>query len=375
MRRSVPGFACLAALACVGASAAPAPEPAQWAGARDLADLRREGALASNQAARARIRADELDRRAGAARDASAAATLRAAALATRVQQQEAAVAAAESTRKLLGARRARLDARLSEQRAPIARLMAGLQSLVRRPPVVALMQPLSLEDTVHLRAVFAAVGPQIRRRTANLQTELERAKSLEREASALAAQRRRLRADLEASREALLAVSAAQQLKARRAASAADLEAERAFAMAETARSLGGLAARVESASRQPRAPTAGSPAALFQPPVLGPTEPSKRGAGKGITYLPAPGAQVVAPRQGRVAFAGPYRGYGTVVILEHADGWTSLVTGLASRQVVVGQRVVTGSPLGRAPARLPTITLEVRRGGLAVRADEVVR
>ena len=42
---------------------------------------------------------------------------------------------------------------------------------------------------------------------------------------------------------------------------------------------------------------------------------------------------------------FAGAYRGYGRIVIIEHANGWTSLVTGLGNLVARVGQDVVAGS------------------------------
>ena len=72
-----------------------------------------------------------------------------------------------------------------------------------------------------------------------------------------------------------------------------------------------------------------------------------------------------MVAPGAGRVAYAGPYRGYGRIVIVEHANGWTSLVTGLGTLDVAVGQAVTAGSPLGLAPAQRGEVTLELRRGG----------
>ena len=76
-------------------------------------------------------------------------------------------------------------------------------------------------------------------------------------------------------------------------------------------------------------------------------------------------PGAQVIAPGAGRVVFAGPYRGYGRIAIIEHAGGWTSLVTGLAQLDARVGDTLVAGSPLGIAGPGAPVITLELRRDG----------
>jgi septal ring factor EnvC (AmiA/AmiB activator) len=86
---------------------------------------------------------------------------------------------------------------------------------------------------------------------------------------------------------------------------------------------------------------------------------------ASRGLTLVPRPGAQVVAPAAGRVAFAGPYRGYGRIVIIEHAGGWTSLVTGLARTDVAVGETLVAGAPLGIAARAAPQVTLELRNSG----------
>jgi septal ring factor EnvC (AmiA/AmiB activator) len=92
-----------------------------------------------------------------------------------------------------------------------------------------------------------------------------------------------------------------------------------------------------------------------------------ARRGASPstGLTLAPRPGAQVVAPAAGRVAFAGPYRGYGRIVIIEHANGWTSLITGLGRTSVSVGDTLVAGAPLGTAAQAAPQVTLELRSGG----------
>ena len=87
-----------------------------------------------------------------------------------------------------------------------------------------------------------------------------------------------------------------------------------------------------------------------------------------EGVTLAPRAAAQVVAPASGRVAFAGGYRGYGQIVIVEHPGGWISLVTGLARVNVEVGDRLVGGAPLGVAGPARPTVTLELRRQGEAV-------
>jgi septal ring factor EnvC (AmiA/AmiB activator) len=74
-------------------------------------------------------------------------------------------------------------------------------------------------------------------------------------------------------------------------------------------------------------------------------------------------------------VVFAGPYRGYGRIVIIAHDGGWTSLVTGLARLDARVGDRVVGGSPLGVAGQGQPTISLELRRAGEPVNPLQYLR
>jgi septal ring factor EnvC (AmiA/AmiB activator) len=243
---------------------------------------------------------------------------------------------------------------------------------------------------------------PQVRARTAGLRSRLARSRQLREQALAAAGQLREEQARLATRRTELAAIETRQRLASRAASGTADREAERALALAEQARDLdalvdeldraGGLRARLATLSgplprpAQPEdariaivddlpspEPSATAPPAPYLLPVMGRTvlgfgAPQGTGSSSGLTLSPRPGAQVVAPAAGRVAFAGPYRGYGRIVIIEHANGWTSLVTGLARTDVTVGEALVGGAPLGIAAQARPAITLELRRGGVAV-------
>jgi len=74
-------------------------------------------------------------------------------------------------------------------------------------------------------------------------------------------------------------------------------------------------------------------------------------------------------------VAFAGPYQGYGSIVIIEHGGGWTSLVTGLATLDARVGKAVLAGSPLGRAGPGRPVLSLELRKDGAPLNPLDFLR
>jgi septal ring factor EnvC (AmiA/AmiB activator) len=76
-----------------------------------------------------------------------------------------------------------------------------------------------------------------------------------------------------------------------------------------------------------------------------------------------------VIAPAAGRVAYAGKFRDYGNIVIIDHGGGWTSLVSGLGTATVGVGESVAQGDMIGRAAAGdSRRVTVELRRRDRAV-------
>jgi septal ring factor EnvC (AmiA/AmiB activator) len=89
-----------------------------------------------------------------------------------------------------------------------------------------------------------------------------------------------------------------------------------------------------------------------------------------KGVTIETRPGAQVVAPYNGQVVFAGPFRGYGLLLIIEHGEGYHTLLAGMARIDGTVGQRLATGEPvgvMGQTEAK-PLLYVEFRHNGQPV-------
>lgn len=87
-----------------------------------------------------------------------------------------------------------------------------------------------------------------------------------------------------------------------------------------------------------------------------------------KGIEIATRPSAQVVAPYDGQVVYAGPFRGYGRILIIEHGGRYHSLLAGLERVDAVVGQWVLAGEPLGvmgDSADRDPRLYVELRRTG----------
>ncbi len=76
---------------------------------------------------------------------------------------------------------------------------------------------------------------------------------------------------------------------------------------------------------------------------------ERSRRGqTERGITFATRPGAQIVAPHDGQVVFAGPFEGYGEILIIEHDGGYHTLLAGLERLDATLGQWLLTGEPVG---------------------------
>lgn len=403
---------------CVGgalAFALPATQAAPAAVLTEANDAQAALIRATRESRLAESRAARLGSEAEAATEAAQRTASEAAALAARIQQAEADIEVARARFTIAKGQRAAVTARLAAKQEPTARLAAALQTAARRPLALSALQPGSLQDVVHLRAVLASAVPEIRKRTASLRSELDQGRALEAQAGRALGALRDGETMLRQRRSELAALEQQQRIASRNAKGAALREAERALAMGEEARDLDGLvdklgevaalrrelaalpgpvlrpkdlAAKLVTAMPTDAAPAVASssdasdPAPRdFQLPVQGRTLVgfgAKRESGlasTGLTLVPVKRAQVVASGRGRVAFAGAYRGFGRIVIIEHEGGWTSLVTGMERVDVAVGDPVIGGSPMGLASGAAQPVTIELRRGGTPVNPLQYVR
>ncbi|HMO75113.1 MAG TPA: peptidoglycan DD-metalloendopeptidase family protein [Sphingopyxis sp.] len=355
---------------------------------------------AKRQSEVAMARSATLEAQARAATDEADRLKKRSAALAARIQSAEADISAGEARVALVARRLAEQQARLAEQQQPLLELTASLQQLSRQPPVSVLAQPGSLTDMVHARAVLDAVMPVIERRTAGVRKELAELRTTQEQQRVALAALANSRQQLAARRDELTRLENEGRLRSRDLMSSARLEADRALGLGERARDIVELMDRLEADGAvraelaalagplpRPQDPAsgaaAGAPATTAEPeltrgayrlPVVGRIvaglgEVDDSGIrSRGLTVAAQPGGQVVAPAPGRVSFAGDYRGYGKIVIIDHGGGWTSLLTGMIGLSVGVGDSLDAGAPLGRAGSGDARITVELRRAGRPV-------
>lgn len=195
-------------------------------------------------------------------------------------------------------------------------------------------------------------------------------------------------RAALEAARaDGLRAVIAGMEAERARSELRAQADAARADRQRESAASQD--ARRRQAALARPAGPgiTAGGPDGAAFVPVAGTVtrawgDRTDAGPASGVSYSTPPGARVVAPCAGRVAFAGPFRSYGVMLIEDCGRGYHFVLAGFERLDVSVGISVQAGEPVGvmpvwdpRVSGPRPALYIELRHGGQSVNPAPFLR
>lgn len=346
-----------------------------------LAEARREAAAATQ-------RYQALDQQAQRATSEADRARAASEALAARIEAAEADLTVAERRIALIAAFQAGQRARLAERQGPIVRLTAALETMTRRPAALALVQPGSVRDAIHVRSLLAVALPEIQRRTAALREEAQRSARLRRQSELARQGLVDSREALRQRRVALAGFEAAQRSRSQQLTGLALTQSDRALVYGEQAQVLARdigtrdyqnrlAASLARLPGPVPRPAADGAPAEAqeevlpYSLPVQGRLvtgvgEISDGGVhARGLTFETAAAAAVIAPAAGRVVYAAPFRGYGDVVIIDHGRGWMTVITDLGDAEVSAGQNVARGAPIGRAGSGTPRITVELLRNG----------
>ncbi len=285
----------------------------------------------------------------------------------------------------------------LGSRRAVVAEVLAALQRMGRKPPPALLVDPDDVLKAIRTSMLLGAVLPGMRTEIDALVADLA---ELARARKAIEAERRSLSEDLAqvaAERTRLAALVEARQAALGQAEGVLGAERDRAQALAGQATSLKDLIGRMEAQSkpsaaaaeaarrvdalqmaaalppadaavrpgtpaREPPAkdparlapavgfvslkgllplPARGSPLRAFgSPDGFGGTE-------KGLRLQTGTGAVVAAPSDGWIAYAGPYRSFGQLLIINAGGGYYIVLAGMERINVDLGQFVLAGEPV----------------------------
>lgn len=280
----------------------------------------------------------------------------------------------------------AAIRASLAERRGVLAEVLAALQRMGRRPPPALLVRPEDALSSVRSAILLGAVVPDLRGAADKLTMDLKQLIALRAE---IGRERDRLRSDTTALAEDLTRIQLLiEEKRNRRTASAEALvdEEQRATVLAEQATSLRDLitlmekeiAAASRASAEAEKAATANrrslgddrpttlgdadrlTPAVAFSDargllplPVNGQRitnfgEKDSLGAiTQGISIATRPNAQVISPTDGWVVYAGPFRSYGQLLIINAGGGYHALLAGMERIDVQLGQFVLAGEPV----------------------------
>lgn len=305
---------------------------------------------------------------------------------ATKVKDIEKRLTENETRIKPLQDQERALRASLDERQSVIAEILAALQRIGRRPPPAVMVTPEDALQSVRTAILLGAVLPEMREKARVLSKDLS---ELVRIRNDIATEKARLTMDLATLSDERQRVSILiEERKKKQTETEKALESERqnAIALSRQVDSLKDLIARLEqgisaaakaarNAARLAEEPKAGErpDLAAFKDP--GRLEPAVAfaslkghlpmpangvkirdfgaadglgGAEKGISVTTRPGAQVTAPCDGWVVYAGPFRSYGQLLILNAGGGYHVLLAGMDRISVDLGQFVLTGEPVG---------------------------
>jgi septal ring factor EnvC (AmiA/AmiB activator) len=357
-------FACLliACPALAAGASAPVASPADPL-TIELSRARAEQAAAEAEAAR-------LERAAGNARDEAARLRAEQAAAAQQIAASEARITAADTRVRLIASYLEARRARLQTEQQPVAALLAGLAVMADRPPLLAVADQGGTDELVKVRVLLDSTLPVIRRRTAALSAQMRQGERLVKAAEQARAELDRSRQDLLTKRRSFAALekraleaaasAGSQALGVGDVALSAGEDVERAQAALASGRAAASLTAALANEPPAPARPTAAEFAALrpglrYELPAtatvidgLGSVDENGIRS-RGLTMATARGTAVTAPAAGVVRFAGPFRDYDGVMIIDHGGGWTSVLINVSS-QLRPGTRLRLGQQIGRA-------------------------
>ena len=342
----------------------------------ELGQARAEQAAAEAEVAK-------LQKLASDARDEASRLRAEREAAARAIDAAEARITASDMQARLAAAYVDAHRQRLDREQRPIASLLAGLATMAERPPLLALADRGGTDELVKVRILLDATLPVIRARTARLSTQLADGQRLQREAGAAWSELVRSRQELGARRERFAALeqraldraqaSGSRALGAGDVALAAGEDVERLRASEQVSRDALRLAAQLAASTPAPARPFQAEDAApsaapfAYQLPIASAVT---EGLGwvnasgvqsRGLTLASVKGDALAAPAAGVVRFAGPYRDYDGILIIDHGNGWLTLLVNLAT-PLQPGAKVRLGDPIGRA---LGPIQVELSQNG----------
>ncbi|MFP4313185.1 MAG: murein hydrolase activator EnvC family protein [Alphaproteobacteria bacterium] len=314
--------------------------------------------------------------------------------IAASIQDNEKSLARIEEQTTRLEDERTKLEDRLQNDRLAISKLVTALERIRRVPPQALLARPDTPLKTAQSAMMLSDIIPTLNNKAQKLKEDLQRKQEITEELESHREKELTRMATLKTEQKKIQALFDKRQelfKKTRLDYKAQQIEVQK---ISRQSRNLKDLVEKLDEKRRQAqenaKSNAAVKKAVLTAPAISMPSFGSPRlpvsgiittryqdldkfGAkSEGIRIEARSEALVVAPLSGIIRFAGPFKNYDSMVIIEHQDGYHSLIGGLSRLQAMVGQAVNAGEPLGNLKNTThqgkPTLYYELRYRGRAV-------
>lgn len=350
----------------------PAPSPAQ--GKKNREQSRENLEKIETELNQARQREDELTAQRAQINEEAARLSSKLIAGAARLQAREAQATATEFRLAKLTVKEGEINKRLVLERGKLAELLAGLQRIERSPPPALAVQPENALDAVRSAMLLGTIIPEIKQEANILARELLSLNQLRKKIAIEQTDLEQTTAKLEVERTEIERLLKAKRSAAQQTDQEIDFERQRMASLGQQAKSLQDLLAKikkkVEKKKLAKKIKTATvpqiklaqlTPAIKFSKnrralsfPVQG--ERIKNygdadgfgGIVRGLSIASRSRAQVISPNDGTIVYAGTFRGYGELLIINAGEGYHVLLAGMERITTEVGQFVLAGEPIG---------------------------
>ncbi len=305
------------------------------------------------------------------------------------IQSQETAITAVEDRILKLRKEEIVIRAELAGKQDVLSELLAGLQRLEQNPPPALVVEPNDVLSALRGAMMFGTIVPELRDEAQALTQKLAR---LDHIRVAVETEKASLNENIQGLKTSQIDLGELiTQKKQLVFDNAGKLQSEkkRAAELAQKAKSLKQLIADLAVARQQEEAEKSKQAlaleaekqrqeAALAKPfmvlsqsrgrleyPAQG--QILKRfgdddGLGstlRGLAVATRNDAQVTAPIDGKVEFAGPFRSYGQLLILNAGEGYLVLMAGMNEISADMGQSIRAGEPVGKMGEGPSSVTL----------------
>ncbi len=324
---------------------------------------------------------------------------------AARLQAREAQATATEFRLARLSVNEGKINRRLIVERDKLAELLAGLQRIERSPPPALAVQPENALDAIRSAMLLGKIIPDIKQEANTLARELRNLSRLRREIAIEQKDLNETTAKLEVERKEIEKLLETKRIASKRTDQEIKEEHRRIASLGRQAKSLKDLLAKLKrQAAKKKSAKTtrnaASAPVRLTQLtpgvrfsksrralsfPVQGERVRNYGDADgfggnvRGLSIASRSRAQVISPNDGTVVYAGKFRGYGQLLIINAGEGYHVLLAGMERITTEVGQVVLAGEPVGNMGQKLapgtalgaisgderPVLYIEFRRKG----------